>query len=219
MSFEFDCPRCGRRCRIDPQQRGEAVACAGCRVVFPGPDFPLRPSGVSRGAGRRSLGRAAGRAPAPAGQAAGNAPELETATFATDESEARGAEWQRSVAKVFTAAERSYSLHHLMLGVRRFFSPDSTLPAEARRRFEFYCGACGRLQGARVWDIASQTCCVACGELMIVPSPPHRPRHAISAESAEPADALYCPGCGQAATVSDRRRVRHSYCERCADWF
>jgi hypothetical protein len=212
MSFEFDCPRCGERCAIGAHERGRDVVCAGCRLAFPGPNFPVRTFGFERGNAPHLVQHAHGNTQTRSVRQSADTPRRER----SDETDGPGAKWLRPVAKVFTAAERSYSLHHLMLGVRRLFRPDPALPPAGRRRFEFYCGACGRLQAARVWDIASQTCCVWCGELMIVPCPAHARRPTGD----QPASVgLHCPRCGAEAAVSDRNRLRHSYCTRCRIWF
>lgn len=185
--FHFDCPRCGERCRIAAEQRGELIHCGSCGLEFLGPVFPLGPGD--------SLAREAALCEVPA---------------------LPWGRWRRPVSKVFTRRERSYSLHHLMMHQRRRAHPDLCLTPRARRLFEFYCGACGHLQDARVWDIATQTPCQWCGELMIVPSPAH-PRR-MTTSSTSPAE-LFCPQCGQPAPLSDPRRRRNSYCDHCAIWF
>ena len=217
--FHFDCPRCGERCSIALRERDTLVQCGSCRLEFPGPLYSAAP-GAPRprseeqmfecacphcGKTRRQLENA--HAVHVACTACGNAFAVPKAPWA---------HWRRPVAKVFTHHDLSYSLHHLMMDVRRWIYPDHRLSPRARRSFEFYCGACGRLQKARVWDIASQTPCQFCNELMIVPSPRHAPRGSAAADAP---DRLYCPQCGQIATLSDKNRRRNSYCAACGLWF
>ncbi len=123
--------------------------------------------------------------------------------------------WRRPVSKVFTRRDRSYSLHHLMMDERRRIYPDFRMMPRSRRLFEFYCGSCGHLQNARVWEIATQTPCRCCSELMIVPTPSHARRTTTSTGPAE----LFCPQCGQHAPLSDPQRRRNSYCDHCSIWF
>ena len=184
--FHFDCPRCGERCRIAAGQRGALIDCRSCGLEFLGPLFPLGP------------GDSISRDVAP----------CETPAPPWDR-------WRRPVSKVFTRRDRSYSLHHLMMDERRRAYPDFRMMPRARRLFEFYCGSCGRLQDARVWEIATQTPCQWCNELMIVPTPSHARRTATSTNPAE----LFCPQCGQRAPLSDPQRRRSSHCDHCSIWF
>ncbi len=130
--------------------------------------------------------------------------------------------WWRPTARFLTPAELRFSLHHLMLSADYAFWPDEAIPADARTRFEFYCGCCGELHAARVWDIGSQRYCGRCGVLMVVPT-----RHA--ARATRPFDGppppapqherqLYCPQCGQpvAGTASRLGSLR---CPRCGTRF
>jgi predicted RNA-binding Zn-ribbon protein involved in translation (DUF1610 family) len=134
--------------------------------------------------------------------------------------------WQRPVAKIFTRADQRRSLHHLMLSTDRRWFPDQALDERERRRFDFYCGACGRLQQARVWDIAAQRNSRWCDALMIIPTPRHARRAPIvptewSANASRQADrgALYCPQCGTPLAAADRTRQRMSHCLGCGIWF
>ncbi len=178
--FAFDCPACRERLSITAEERGQAVQCPHCATVLPGPDFPVR--GVTaRGAirgwikrgkggavrtdgrhGGRPLQRMGGEAARRAGggalyRTAGEAPEWER--------------WRRPVAKVFNRHDLLRSLQHWLMDGRRVGPPDEELSDRERRRFEFYCGACGHMQQARVWDIALQADCTCCGLRLIVPAP------------------------------------------------
>lgn len=130
--------------------------------------------------------------------------------------------WWRPTARYLTPAELRYSLHHLMLSADYAWWPDEAIPREARTRFEFYCGACGELHTARIWDIGSQRYCGRCGVLMVVPT-----RHAArggrraaeaSTRTAAGGSQLFCPQCGQpvAGTTAQLGSLR---CRRCGARF
>jgi transcription elongation factor Elf1 len=120
--------------------------------------------------------------------------------------------WHRPVAKYLTQEDLRRSLHHRMLATGRRAFADSAIPADTRRRFAFYCGHCGGLHEARVWDIASQMACEQCDVMLIIP-PPLRPDHQREAElprvppkppaprePAAPRTGGFCTRCGQALT-------------------
>lgn len=142
----------------------------------------------------------------------------------------------RPVARTFTAGDLRRSLHHLMLGCRRPYVPPPALSPRARRYFDFYCGACGALQWAQVYEIATQRPCGACDALMIIPAPeapggPHAgdpPWPVAGPTAAIPPTAgrlpvtgglLYCPQCGRPVDGADRTRRAPSWCGACGLWF
>lgn len=243
--FEFDCPKCRCRCRAPTAAGSDHTACTHCGTAFPTP-HPPEPPGTQRSRARRTGCPACGRR---LRTHAGVRPRSYVCGYCRcefpvpiDESH----EWSRPVARVFTRRDRSYSLHHLMMHTRRAIFPDRALSARARRRFEFYCGLCGCLQPARVWDIAAQVPCRACDALVIVPSPVHRPERVVAwsslSEMPEPrprmsasgsqsalttdtdrathtVSTLYCPQCGRPSPQTAPSRLHMSFCDVCNHWF
>jgi transcription elongation factor Elf1 len=218
--FRFDCPACAARLEIDRTQRGRLATCQACGQTFPGPAFPdpgprravPRPDYTYRcscpfcmhetSASLRSAGRL--RACEECGR-----------DFVQPHSPWE--RWQRPVSRIFTRGDLRRSLHHLMLATFRVRLADHRLERRARRRFEFYCGACGHLQQARVWEIATQQRCAVCDAMMIVPCPPHRHRDADA--TACDGSALFCPRCGTRVEPADRSRRTRTRCPACRKWF
>ncbi len=203
---------------IPAGQRGALINCGSCGLEFLGPVFPIGPiDSISRETAPlyECICPSCHEIQALAENAVSAAMVCQACNTAFETPAAPWARWRRPVSKVFTRRERRYSLHHLMMHERRRAYPDLWLSPRARRLFEFYCGCCGHLQNARVWEIATQTPCQWCSELMIVPTPCHASRRAASTGTAE----LFCPQCGQRAPLSDPQRRRNSYCDRCGIWF
>jgi len=120
--------------------------------------------------------------------------------------------WRRPVARVLTRNDLRCSLHHLMFWAPRPRVASESLDVRARRTFEFYCGACGHLQQARVWDIATEQTCSICGTVMIVPAPV---RMTVDDSERHEGAALYCPRCGQRIEPADRTRRTPTVCPAC----
>lgn len=131
--------------------------------------------------------------------------------------------WHRPVAKYLTQEDLRRSLHHRMLATGRRAFADSAIPADTRRRFAFYCGHCGVLHEARVWDIASQMACEHCDVMLIIPPPLRAGRQSVRVAGkgaippARSGQSLTCEICRQPfvcddpATMTDPPR-----CQDCA---
>ncbi|MBN2447586.1 MAG: hypothetical protein JXO22_12710 [Phycisphaerae bacterium] len=172
--FIYDCPRCGTRLALHAEERGDVRRCHKCGVLHPAPCFrtfhhdDLRPllrrdqtltcprCGIAIEVTYRELSE-----PVMC-QACGHALDVPSAPWD---------EWWRPVSRALSREDRRQSLHHLMFVNTRRHVPDRFLDARSRRRFQYFCGNCGRLYTGRVWDIATQVECAACGHLMIVPAP------------------------------------------------
>lgn len=236
QQFEFDCPACGARRRISPLQREALLTCTTCGIQFPGPDF--RTNAFDYGPPPR------GRTYACSCMACGDSFEAREAdsgrpvrcascAVAFRQPPPAWERWRRPVAKTFSRAEQRYSLQHLMRGLERWLFPGRVFEPRERRSFEFYCGACGHLQAARVCDIATQRFCRVCDALLIVPAPgawrglrdvPVRRRARVAAAVAacsnqEDGKGLFCPHCGRNVPHADRSRRQQSFCGACALWF
>jgi DNA-directed RNA polymerase subunit M/transcription elongation factor TFIIS len=117
--------------------------------------------------------------------------------------------WHRPVAKFLTQEDLRRSLHHRMLATGRRAFADSAIPADTRRRFAFYCGHCGSLHEARVWDIASQMACEQCDVMLIIPPPlrngsPHATESPTPpAERQSDGPHVFCTACGEALTHAE----------------
>lgn len=220
--FAFECPRCHARITMDAAQRGRRMRCHHCKLDLPGPVFARARLGepdlwsddtyvvtcehcghathaLASAAGRERICGACGRScvqPAPPWD-----------------------RWRRVVAKVLTPDDQRRSLHHLIHSGESALFDDAELEAIARRRFMYYCGGCGKLHEARVFDIARQLKCVACDVLMIVPAP----RGAGNIVDPE-IDRLieratrFCPQCGQELEHTGPSRVRCTRCAADAEW-
>ena len=227
--FQFDCPGCRARLAVTAEERGGLITCERCNLEFPAPCFHqdsrtdrpprrFRPRGYAChcpqcGATRQVLD-------------AGDETECERCGRKFSPPGAPWLRWLRPVARVLTDEDQSRSLHHLMLSTERIWLPDAALEDRARRRFSFYCGACGRVQQARVWEIASQQRCRDCDALMIIPAPhgvqrvPCTPAAAAAPPEINRAkEVLYCPRCGTRCEDADRSRARRTYCALCDHWF
>ena len=195
--FIFDCPACGVRLRMDAGQRGHVLTCDACQTAFPGPDF-LRsfwdPPPQSCDEEYTCRCPRCRRALTAREHARGRTIECAACGGQFIQPPPPWDEWRRRVARVITHYEQRWSLSHLLFVCERTFVPDEKLPAGWRRRFEFYCGQCGRLQRARVWDIAAQKRCTGCDALLIVPAPraPRRPGRMVASYSAGREMAASC---------------------------
>ena len=228
-AFTFDCPACGARMKITADERDDLIQCAACRVEFPGPDFRssrLDPAPPPRSRSYRCACTICRGSVEVSEHFVGRYASCPHCKNAFRQPPPPWEKWRRPVAKVFTGADRRRSLHHLMLRHDYSAAVDERLSERDLRRFEFYCGGCGRLRQARVWDIAYQRVCENCGVLMIVPS--LRWRRALSgqalvayraAASGQCSSRLYCPQCGGVVSPADRSRERMTRCPTCEIWF
>lgn len=211
----FRCPACRA---WTPRGAGETVVCARCGQRVPVP-VRIEPGGY----------RSAGPPPAQVrvacprcGQPVAVPPDAD-ASFCCPACGGRiGApallRWWRPVARYLTPHELRYSLHHLMLSADYSWWPDSAIPPEARERFDFYCGCCGELHSARVWDIGSQRYCGHCGVLMVVPVRRRPGRRGAGSDGPAPGRRLFCPQCG-AAVAGDASRLGALRCGACGARF
>lgn len=225
-TFIFDCPNCRGRLTITAAQRNLLLHCTHCNLQFPAPDF--RRSWLDAPAPRPLLRypcrcRHCNAVNDAVDADAGLPLRCDGCHEWFPQPAAPWERWRRAVARVFTRADQRRSLHHLMFAGARLAWHDDDIELRALRRFEHYCGGCGRLRQARVWDIASQQRCPECRALFIVPCPPHSPvaervERLTLWDAAAPL-GLYCPVCGLAAPDGDATRARRSFCRRCAAWF
>jgi hypothetical protein len=200
--FEFQCPACRVRLSIDEQQRGQRISCPHCHWAMTAPRYYLGRPGWRPRSVHESL--------------TGECPTVDPAVAADDDS--------LPVARTFTREDRRWSLQHLMLSTSQRLMGDAMLGARARRRFEFYCGDCGSIQTARVWDIASQQPCSSCDSFVIIPAPcpraaSHDSHTARRRRAPSPKAGLFCPQCGIGTPQADRTRQTRAYCRHCTLWF
>ncbi|RMF71704.1 MAG: hypothetical protein D6744_17575 [Planctomycetota bacterium] len=226
--FQFDCPACRGRLSITALERGGLISCSHCGVDLPAPCFHVdsredRPPRVFQ---RRDYTCHCPHCGAPrAVMDVGHEVECESCGQLFTPPAAPWLQWLRPVARVLTDEDQARSLHHLIGGTDRVWMPDEVLEDREKQRFSFYCGACGRLQTARVWDIATQRACSACQSLMIIPAPhgaqvvPTQPAADRADETPARREVLYCPRCGTRCPNADRSRVRRTYCAACDHWF
>jgi hypothetical protein len=94
--------------------------------------------------------------------------------------------------------------------------------AAARHEFEYYCGACGVLQRARLWHIALPVRCCVCAVRLVVP-PPRRTWRRRPPDGPpdlpQTVPGLFCPQCGGHLSDADRTRHEAAHCWRCGLWF
>ncbi len=176
-TFDFDCPNCRRRLRIRADQRNQPIECLSCAIVLPGPAYRRGQLDVAPPAPPRPY-----ECRCPTCELAARVSDADVGALTRcgrcqdwfEQPPPPWEQWRRPVARVFTRRDRLGSLFHLMLSRDLARWPDAQLDPPSRRLFEFYCGRCGHVQIARVWDIASQQRCGDCQALFVVPSPPHR---------------------------------------------
>ena len=227
--FEFQCPSCRVRLTIDEQQRGKTVDCPHCEQQFTAPCYHVGEPGWRPKSIRETMPRAC---PACGGPAPVSFPSHSRRECARCGHEFAGTEAHSArlpsmpVARTFSREDRRWSLQHLMLSADKRFVPDALLGARAKRRFRFYCGDCGSIQVARIWDIASQLPCSTCDSLVIIPAPnpgvayeSPQPRAVVRPYVTEAATGLFCPQCGASTPNADRSRHTRAYCRHCTLWF
>jgi hypothetical protein len=246
--FHFDCPACGTRQVMTIAERGRLRTCGKCGIAFPAPEFHA--AGRLPGPACRDQEYAVhcthcGVRQTVRETTAGQLHVCDRCAATFRQPLPDWERWRRPVARVlpnddFRASPQVSRQAGQMAGRRAVRTRATDVPTltalqplqtgaalgpAAAAWFEFYCGACGVVQRAGVWQIALPGRCTVCGLRLVVPAP--RARAPVSAAAwrlvrAAPlpgARGLYCPKCGAYLAHADRTRNAAANCVRCAVWF